>query len=303
MQDEQRIQSNDGSLVSISSIKKRLTRANNSIEKGAFKAALKILYDIITLTRADLTNESKLLLADALCSMSQCTYNMHDYNKALECAKEALLIYESLPYSDDAFMAKIAWAHQHVGDAFSLSGNIDIAVEHYSKELTIARNLYTNDKLHASLLIHALNCMGARLADQHKYDEALSNIRDSISIMGVPYKGSAAGRLANLSWTRHLMGHVLFKMNDNKAALSDLQAAFKMREQLSIKNKRYLPSLKNTLLLIGDIYARQMQKEQALIMYNQALGIICSAYYKKQILTSTSERKSLEEKIKIIKTS
>jgi len=232
-------------------------------------------------------------LAAAYNGMGHTLRSKGEFNKSKQFQDKALAMYKELVLKDAKLQPDFALSLHFMGDILADLGQADKALFYYLCELKIARKLYAkNKKKNQNMLIYGLNGTACRLADKKDYKKALALLGESLKVLESASKNAKERRknYPNLSWTYHIIGTTLLKKSDVDGAIANLKAAAKMRKVIAKENVRFTEALKNTLNKLGDAYSMKGKVKEANVYYKDALRIVTSKTYQKQVVASKSSK-------------
>lgn len=286
-----------------SSVNKLLKSGSKSFDKGNFSKAVSYYSKAISIGKAHANDKTfAVLLADGYNGIGHTLRSKGEVAKAKQFQEKALKMYKNLVKNNTRLQPDFALSLHYMGDISADAGQMQKSLSYYKGELKIVRNLYPkNNKKFIGYLVHGLNGTAVRLVDNKNFKGALVLLKESLKSQNSIFKNKKEIRknYPNLSWTYHIIGITKLKSGDLNSAISNLKTALSMRKIIAKENARYIGALKNTLNDLGDAYSKKNHPKEAREYYKEALKIIKSKTYKRQVIPSKvlNEEKELKAKL------
>lgn len=243
-----------------------LSATRHFIEKGAFRDALILFYDIETVI---LDNYSAILAnfnEDILSLPGKLHINLGEYKAALDWFKKILAIYEK-----DNLERESAIIYQHIARIFIIIGFYDKALRNLHNAIAILANLGESPQL-----AYAYAC----LADCYRYhsdiEKTLENSKRSLKII------ERYDEIPLASEIYLIQGNILFVTGNFDEAAKYLLRSLKLKELMNdaIGQGNALVALGKTYLAMGKMENATHLFEEAELIFekNQSLNDIQSLY-------------------------
>ena len=182
-------------------------------------------------------------------------YGLHQWQSALERYREVLGLrpntivalgrvaecHVALGHTNEAVAAyeKLAWSHNHRGDALLIQGNLDSAIGHYEKSIAIRTRLIEaggrNELGHELGITH--NHCGDAFLILGKLDSAVGQYQKAVELQRRFLQPDDRGELANeLAISLHNLGNAFLAQAKTDAALEEYDKAIKLQVPLVDQN-------------------------------------------------------------------
>ena len=167
----------------------------------------------------------------------------------------------------------ISEQHMNIGLVYLDMSKYQLALDHMTRALNMAEELYGKHSNHINLAISYIN-IGAVYAEQNKYDTALEYYKKS---MDINKKDSDDKSERSLALYYNNIGSAHRKIGKHREALEYLEKALELNEQAFGLNSHH-PNIAANLINIANVYNDQENYEQALTAALKSLTMYKECY-------------------------
>lgn len=260
------------------SIQKREEEIRKDVNMCLFKAGLHeldlewdkagIFYDLIIKYNSD---DVEALFDAALFMQSQ-----HQYDKALKCYENILVVFRQLSEKDpNVYMPDVATTLNNIGNLFSDKNEMSNARHAYEEALRIRRILCEkNPDVYLPDVAHALNSWGLFLSRNNDMIDAKKAYEEAILINTLLSDKQPDVYLPFLATNLNNLANLLFAQNDIITAKKNYEKALQINRDFGQKEPDlYLPVIGTSLINLGLLLESQKENHNASQLFEEALQI------------------------------